>query len=66
MIARAREIDARGLDGAKDQLAQLDRKIVALGRKISDLSDLAGDGTDEDRANMKAKVRAAQLERTTR
>ncbi len=66
VIARARDINAQGDEAITDQLAQLDRKIAALGRKISDLSDLAGNGTDEDRADLKAKVRAAQLERTSK
>ncbi len=44
----------------------MQRKIASLGRKISDLTDLAGDGTDEDRAELMAKVRAARLERSTK
>jgi site-specific DNA recombinase len=66
VIAQAREIDAQGDEARKDQLADLERKIAALGRKISDLTEMAGEGTDEDRANLMAKVRAAQLERSTK
>lgn len=66
VIARARVIDAEGDETIKEHLAELERKIAGLGRKISDLTDLAGDGSDEDRADLMAKVRAAQAERTTR
>lgn len=66
LIARARDIDAHGDEAKRAQLAELERKITALGRKISDLSDMAGDGSEEDRADLKAKVRAAQLERATK
>jgi site-specific DNA recombinase len=66
VIARARQIDSQGDEMLRGQVAELDKKIIAIGRKINDLTDLAGDGTDEDRADLKAKIRAAQLERTTK
>lgn len=66
VITNARELDARGGEMPRERLVELDRKIASLGRKISDLTDLAGEGSDEDRAEMRGKVRAAQTERTAK
>lgn len=45
------------------ELAALERKIAARTRKIVDLTDLAGDGSDEDRAMLKQRIREAQANR---
>jgi site-specific DNA recombinase len=57
-------LDEKGDEQAVAEIAEGERKIVASTRKIADLGDLAGDGTEEDRAETKAKVRAAQAERS--
>jgi DNA invertase Pin-like site-specific DNA recombinase len=44
------------------QLAQVNRQIAQQNAKIGDLADLAGQGSEEDRATLKAKIRAAQAE----
>jgi hypothetical protein len=62
-ITSAQRIDAGGEDDHHEQLASLDQQIDLLKRKIDDLTELAGEGTDDDRASLKAKVRSAQAEK---
>lgn len=66
IIAKAKDIDAVG-DGQREaELAAVERQIAQLGHKIDDLSELAGDGTAEDRAQLRAKIKSAQGERAER
>ncbi|MEX2137674.1 MAG: recombinase family protein [Pirellulales bacterium] len=64
-IASAVQLDSAGDERISLDLKRLENKIAAISRKINDLADVAGEGSDEDRALLKAKVRAAQLERLT-
>jgi DNA invertase Pin-like site-specific DNA recombinase len=50
------------LDG---QLEARPRQIKKLTQKIDDLLELAGEGSDQDRAQLKAKIAAVRAERTT-
>jgi site-specific DNA recombinase len=63
VVARAVPIDAAGDESLRAELDSLERRIASLTNKITDLSDLAGQGTDEDRMTLKAKLQAAQVER---
>ena len=45
--------------------AVIETKILALSNKISDLLELAGQGTEADRKTIKARVLAAQSDRAT-
>ncbi|NLF71023.1 MAG: recombinase family protein [Candidatus Anammoximicrobium sp.] len=65
VIGCTQELDRSGDDAAREDLNGMDRKVTALTRKIDDLTELAGEGTDEDRAALKAKIRAAQVERAS-
>jgi DNA invertase Pin-like site-specific DNA recombinase len=62
-ITGAQQLDPNGDDALHKELDSIERKLSALGRKIDDLTELAGEGSYEDRAALKAKVRAAQVER---
>lgn len=64
-ILSAQAIDATSDEPLREELAVVERKIASSERKISDLTDLAGEGSDDDRELLKSKVRAAQAERTT-
>ena len=64
-ILSAQAIDATSDEPLREELAIVERKIASSERKISDLTDLAGEGSDDDRELLKSKVRAAQAERTT-
>jgi DNA invertase Pin-like site-specific DNA recombinase len=66
VLCRAREIDARGDDDLQAEIATEDRKVQALTARISDLADLAGQGSKDDREQLKAKIRSAQAERASR
>jgi hypothetical protein len=63
VIGRARQLDSAGDEPVRADLSRVEKAILALDRKVEDLTDLAGQGTDADRATLKAKVRAAQAER---
>jgi len=65
VTARAIEIDAAGDESIRDELAKTDKAIASLDAKIDDLLELAGQGTDADRAQVKAKISAAQAERAS-
>ncbi|HOY58106.1 MAG TPA: recombinase, partial [Verrucomicrobiota bacterium] len=65
VIGCAQQLDRAGEDAVREDLNGMDRKVTALTRKIDDLTELAGEGTDEDRAALKAKIRAAQVERAS-
>lgn len=63
VLASARRIDAGGDDAARSELAGIEKKITGQSNRIDDLSELAGQGTVEDRQKLKAKIHAAQTER---
>ena len=64
-ICRAQEIDTRGDDQLRGEISTLERKVAALSNKISDLYELAGQGNDDDRKEVLARMRAAQSDRST-
>jgi site-specific DNA recombinase len=64
VVTATARLDEEGDEQAVAEIAEVQRKVEASTRKIADLDDRAGDGTDEDRAETKAKVRAAQAERS--
>lgn len=63
VICRSVEIDARGDDGLREELAQTERKLANLGRRLEDLFELAGQGSDSDRQEVMSRIRATQAER---
>ncbi len=63
-ILNAQAIDANSDEPLREELAVVERKLASSERKISDLTDLAGEGSDEDRERLKLRIRAAQTERT--
>jgi len=64
-ICRGQKLDARDEKQLRDEIPVLEDRIASLSNKISDLYDLAGQGSDVDRKEVMAKVRAAQSERST-
>ena len=64
-ICRAGEISADGDDDLNREASALERRIATLTRKINDLTEMAGDGTDDDRRELMGKVKAAQAERAS-
>jgi DNA invertase Pin-like site-specific DNA recombinase len=63
VVGRAQEINTSGDDGFAAEEQAWEKKIVLLSSKIADLLDLAGQGTEQDRLEIKAKLRAAQAQR---
>ena len=64
-ICRAQTLDVRDEEQLRGEIPALEDKIASLSNKISDLYELAGQGNDDDRKEVVAKVRAAQAERST-
>ena len=62
-ICRSRELDAHGDEDLKKELASLENASRTLSRRIDDLYELAGNGSDDDRKQVLARIRAAQSER---
>lgn len=62
VVARGQEIDAAGDGEGARQLAELERREGALRNRITDLTELAGDGDEAERAALKTRVRAARTE----
>jgi DNA invertase Pin-like site-specific DNA recombinase len=63
VVGYAEQIDASGDETVRQEIMKVEAAIGVIGRKIDDLTDLAGQGTDEDRNDLKAKIRTAQGER---
>lgn len=64
VICRSRERDAQGEDQLQAEIVSLERKVASQSKQINDLYDLAGQGDEDDRKELMARVRAAQAERT--
>ena len=65
VIARAQQIDCRGDDELRTEISSLEKKVRSLTNRIDDLHDLLGDGSDEDRREIRAKTRSVCAERST-
>jgi DNA invertase Pin-like site-specific DNA recombinase len=63
VVARAEELDAEGDEAVRAEIAAAERRIAALDRKVEDLTEWAGQGSDADRAALKAKVVEALAQR---
>ena len=64
VVCYAEKIDARGEEELQGEISAVETKIRMLSNRIGDLMDLAGQGTEEDRRELKAKIRSAQSERS--
>ena len=63
IIGRAVQLDAAGDESVRAELARSEKATVTLAHKVEDLTELLGQGSPDDRATLKAKIRAAQAER---
>jgi len=61
----ARDIDADGDAQLQAEIASQKAKIQALTKKIDDLEEFSGQGSEEDRQRRKAEVNAATIQRAT-
>jgi DNA invertase Pin-like site-specific DNA recombinase len=64
VICRAVEMDARGDDELRSEVTVMERKVASISNRINDLCELAGQGSEDDRKEVMARVRSAQAERT--
>jgi DNA invertase Pin-like site-specific DNA recombinase len=63
VVEAAGRLNARGDDEVDAERAKLAQRIQILSRRIEDLTAMAGQGSEEDRAEMMLKVRSVQVER---
>ena len=63
VICRSCELDSVGDDSLRTEIASLESSVAALNRKIEDLFELAGMGSDDDRKDVRARIRSAQSQR---
>lgn len=66
VIASAQQIDARSDRDLDRELAAAQRDVDVLTRRIDALTEMAGEGSREDQAEMRGRVRQAQAERAER
>jgi hypothetical protein len=65
VVSATQRLDALGDEDIAQMIAVLELKVRDRTNRIDDLTDLAGEGSEADRAELKAKIRAAQIERAT-
>ncbi|MEQ8786072.1 MAG: recombinase family protein [Pirellulaceae bacterium] len=63
VICRSRERDAHGDDDLRREIASKESTVRTLSRRIDDLYDLAGQGSEDDRKEILSRIRSAQTER---
>lgn len=64
-ILEAQQLDSQGDQQLEAEIESSQRKLASLERKLTDYLDLAGQGSDEDREEMKARIRSVRAERNT-
>ncbi|TWT38947.1 recombinase family protein [Blastopirellula retiformator] len=65
VILEAQQLDSQGDQQLEAEIESSQRKLASLERKLTDYLDLAGQGSDEDREEMKARIRSVRAERNT-
>jgi hypothetical protein len=63
IVTATQRLDLATEDDVEQEVRRREQKIRDLTNRINDLMDLAGQGSDADRAETMARVRAAQTER---
>jgi DNA invertase Pin-like site-specific DNA recombinase len=63
VICRSRELDAHGDAELVKEIASLENTVRTLTRRIDDLYNLAGEGSEDDRKEVLSRIRSAQSER---
>jgi hypothetical protein len=65
VIIKSQELDANAEQGLDKKLAHAKKQLTILGNRVSDLYELSGEGTSDDRKETKARLRAAQSQRNS-
>ena len=63
VVCRSREWDAHGDDDIRRQIAAVENTVRTLSRRVDDLYELSGQGSDADRQEVLSKIRSVQSER---
>jgi len=64
VIAKSLELQVRSDDDKKREIESLEQRIRRQTRRIDDLLEMAGEGSDRDRREVRAKIKSAQAERS--
>ena len=65
VIAEALKLDSQADHSIARRLADAQKRMKLLTNRVNDLFEIAGEGSDEDRTETKARLRATQAERKT-
>ncbi|MHC2071079.1 recombinase family protein [Bremerella sp. T1] len=63
IVLQCQQLDAQADQGLEQQLVQARKQLALLKNRVHDLFELSGEGTEDDRKEIKARLRAAQLQR---
>ena len=63
IILKSQDLDASADQGLDQKLALAKKQLTTLGNRVNDLYELSGEGTEDDRKETKARLRAAQSQR---
>lgn len=61
---KSQELDAKAEQGLDKQLARTRKQLISLSNRVNDLFEMSGEGSEDDRKEAKARLRAAQSERS--
>ncbi len=65
IVLQSQQLDAQADQGLEQQLIQARKQLALLNNRVNDLFEMSGEGTEDDRKEIKARLRAAQLQRNT-
>ncbi|PQO35239.1 recombinase [Blastopirellula marina] len=65
IVLQSQQLDAQADQGLEQQLVQARKQLALLSNRVNDLFEMSGEGTEDDRKEIKARLRAAQLQRNT-
>ncbi|WP_339749073.1 recombinase family protein [uncultured Rubinisphaera sp.] len=65
VIVEAQRLDSQGDQDLQRDIEQEQQKLSSVERKLNDYLDLAGQGSDADREEMKARVRSVRVDRNS-
>ncbi len=65
IVLQSQQLDAQADQGLEQQLVQARKQLALLKNRVHDLFEMSGEGTEDDRKEIKARLRAAQLQRNT-
>ncbi|MFN3149787.1 hypothetical protein [Bremerella sp.] len=63
ILLQSQQLDAQADQGLEQQLARARKQLALLSNRVHDLFEMSGEGTEDDRKEIKARLRDAQSQR---